>query len=90
MKRWLSAETPEGALEQAITWKDKLWNWFTDMDMWQTFMFSALRIIIIFLLTRLFVKIIYKVIDRSLERREKGRLQVNPADSLRSGNCLRM
>ncbi|MEK5478817.1 mechanosensitive ion channel family protein [Paenibacillus sp. FSL R5-0407] len=89
MKRWLSAETPEGALEQAITWKDKLWNWFTDMDMWQTFMFSALRIIIIFLLTRLFVKIIYKVIDRSLERREKGRLQVNPRRFITVGELLK-
>lgn len=89
MKRWLSAETPEGVLEQAITWKDKLWNWFTNMDMWQDFMFSALRIIIIFLLTRLFVKIIYKVIDRSLERREKGRLQVNPRRFITVGELLK-
>lgn len=89
MKRWLSAETPEDVIEQAITWKDKMWNWFTDMDMWQEFMFSAIRIIIIFLLTRLFVKIIYKVIDRSLERREKGRLQVNPRRFITVGELLK-
>lgn len=89
MKRWLSVETPGDVIEQAITWKDKMWNWFTDMDMWQAFMFSAIRIIIIFLLTRLFVKIIYKVIDRSLERREKGRLQVNPRRFITVGELLK-
>ncbi len=89
MRPWLIESTTEEVIEQAITWKDKMWNWLTDMDMWQHVLFSGLRIIIIILLTRLFVKIIYKVIDRSLERREKGRLQVNPRRFITVGELLK-
>lgn len=89
MRRWLVEEGTNEVIEAAVTWKDKLWNWFTNMTMWESVLFSSLRIILIFLLTRLFVKIIYRLIDRSLERREKGRLQVNPRRFITVGELLK-
>ncbi|MEF2969214.1 mechanosensitive ion channel family protein [Paenibacillus sp. M1] len=89
MNGWLKEGATEEVIEAAVTWKDRVWDWFTDTAMWQNVMFSGLRIIVIFLLTRLFVKIIYRVIDRSLERREKGRLQVNPRRFVTVGELLK-
>ncbi|WP_410770103.1 mechanosensitive ion channel family protein [Fontibacillus sp. BL9] len=89
MRGWLIEQGTEDAIEAAITWKDKMWDWFTNMDMWERLMFSGLRIILIFLLTRLFVKVVFRIIDRSLERREKGRLQVNPRRFVTVGELLK-
>ncbi|RCX15582.1 small conductance mechanosensitive channel [Fontibacillus phaseoli] len=89
MRGWLIEQSTENAIEAAITWKDKMWDWFTNMEMWERVMFSGLRIILIFLLTRLFVKIVFRIIDRSLERREKGRLQVNPRRFITVGELLK-
>ncbi|MGG6312950.1 mechanosensitive ion channel family protein [Paenibacillus macerans] len=66
------------AAKTVNSWRDNIWNWFTDMDMWSKFFMAGIKIIIFFLLTRLFVKLIYRVIDRSLQKREKSRLQMNP------------
>lgn len=76
---WLSAETPQAtmnqAVDQAVQFKDKIWNWLTDVDMWTNVLFAGLRIVFIFILTRIVIRVVYKVIDNSLERRtEKGLL----------------
>ncbi|MBA9085931.1 small conductance mechanosensitive channel [Fontibacillus solani] len=76
-------------LEEAITWKDRIWNWFTDAEMWQHVLFASIKIILIFLITRIFVRVIYKVIDRSLDRREKSRLQMNPRRLVTVGELLK-
>lgn len=91
MNLWLLEEVndPADVIEAAVTWKDKVWSWFTDMNMWEGVLFSGLRIVLIFLLTRLFVKIIFRIIDRSLERREKSRLQVNPRRFVTVGELLK-
>lgn len=90
MRSWLSSENPkEDPVEAAKKWTDGVASWFTDMDMWQHFMWSALRIILIFLLTRILVRIVYRIIDRSLERKEKGRLQVNPRRLVTVGELLK-
>ncbi|MGG4551347.1 mechanosensitive ion channel family protein [Paenibacillus humicus] len=82
-------DSPEDAIKAAITWKDKLWAWVTNIDMWEMVMFSALRIILIFILTRIFIKVIYRIIDRSLEKREKSRLKVNPRRFITVGELLK-
>ncbi|AZK48859.1 mechanosensitive ion channel family protein [Paenibacillus lentus] len=68
----------EQAIKVAVTWKDKLWDWATNVEMWEMVMFSALRIIVLFILTRIFIRVIYRIIDRSLEKKEQSRLKVNP------------
>lgn len=91
MNLWLleKAADPGDVIEAAVSWKDKFWNWLTDMNMWESVLFAGLRIVLIFLLTRLFVKIIYRIIDRSLERREKSRLQMNPRRFVTVGELLK-
>ena len=76
-------------VETAGKWTDKIWEWFTDMEMWKSVMFAGLRILLIFIMTRIFIKIIYKLIDRSLERREKSRLQMNPRRFITVGELLK-
>ncbi|AWB47109.1 mechanosensitive ion channel protein MscS [Paenibacillus sp. CAA11] len=76
-------------VEAAKTWSQNMWDRLTDPGMWETILFSGLRIIVIFLLTRLFVKIIFKLIDRSLERRENNRLSVNPRRFVTVGELLK-
>lgn len=84
-----SIDSPEEVFEAAITWKDKLWAWATNIDMWEMVLFSALRIILIFVLTRIFIRIIYRVIDRSLEKRQNSRLKVNPRRFVTVGELLK-
>lgn len=89
---WMATKT-DGVLDDAATtvttWKDNIWNWFTDMDMWMSVLISGIKIVIIFLLTRLFVNIIYRIIDRSLQKREKSRLQMNPRRLVTVGELLK-
>lgn len=82
-------DSAEDVLKAAVTWKDKLWDWVTNVNMWEMVMFSALRIILIFILTRIFIKVIYRVIDRSLEKRENSRLKVNPRRFITVGELLK-
>lgn len=76
-------------IDEAISFKNRVWNWMTDVNMWEAFLFSALRILLIFILTRFAIKMFFRVIDRSLERREKGRLQVNPRRFVTVGELLK-
>lgn len=64
-------EVIQDAAETVNTWRDNMWNWFTDMDMWTNVLYAGIKIIIIFVLTRLFVHIVFRLIDRSLQKREK-------------------
>ncbi|AIQ15234.1 mechanosensitive ion channel family protein [Paenibacillus durus] len=85
MRHWLgwllSADTPEGtvnqAVDKAVQFRDKIWNWVTDADMWANVLFAGLRIIFIFILTRIIIKVVYGVIDRSLERKSSRGLLAN-------------
>lgn len=85
---WRLQESTD-VIEEAITFKNRVWNWVTDVSMWEAFLFSALRILLIFILTRFAIKMFFRVIDRSLERREKGRLQVNPRRFVTVGELLK-
>ncbi|WP_334072692.1 MULTISPECIES: mechanosensitive ion channel family protein [Paenibacillus] len=89
MRGWALKEQIGDITKSAAAWNERFWNWLTDMNMWEKVLFAGLRIVLIFLLTRLFMKIIYRVIDRSLERREKGRLNVNPRRFVTVGELLK-
>lgn len=66
----------EEAVDKAVKFSDKLWDWFTNVDMWTNVLFSGIRIIILFLVTRVIIRIVSKLIDRSLVRQEQSR--INP------------
>ncbi|MGG3452892.1 putative MscS family protein YkuT [compost metagenome] len=82
-------EVIQDAAETVNTWRDHIWNWFTDMDMWTNVLYAGIKIIIIFVLTRLFVHIVFRLIDRSLQKREKSRLQMNPRRLITVGELLK-
>jgi small-conductance mechanosensitive channel len=72
-----AATSTEDAVKEVLRLKDKIWNLVTDSEMWADVLFSGVRILLIFLLTRLIIKVVYNVIDRSLEHKTGGRLLSN-------------
>ncbi|WP_052087896.1 mechanosensitive ion channel family protein [Paenibacillus wynnii] len=78
MNMWLFENTSSvGAVKQALQFKDKLWNWLTDVDMWMHVLFSGIRIIIILILSRIIIRVVDNMIDRSLQRKISTRLLSN-------------
>ncbi|WP_445322160.1 mechanosensitive ion channel family protein [Paenibacillus sp. FSL M7-1046] len=78
MNKWmLNAEKPTDPLKAAYTLSDKVWEFFTNTEMWANVLFSGLRILIIFILTRVIIKVVSKIIDRSMEQETRGRILVN-------------
>ncbi|MEC0243872.1 mechanosensitive ion channel family protein [Paenibacillus dokdonensis] len=68
----------EGAVNKAVNFSDKLWDWFANVDMWTSVLFSGIRIIVLFLVTRIIIRVVSKLIDRSLARQEQSRMNMNP------------
>lgn len=78
MNRWLlEATSPEDAVKQVVRFKDRVWNWVTDANMWADVLFSGLRILLIIILTRVIIKVVSQIIDRSMERETRGRVLAN-------------
>lgn len=81
--------TNQDPLNEVTKWSDALFKSFTDAEMWERVMLSGFRIILILILTRITIRIIYKVIDRSLHRRDKSRLKMNPRRFITVGKLLK-
>lgn len=88
---WLvaGAGDGDGVIEEAISFKNKVSELVTDLDMWEMVLFSALRILLIFIVTRFAIRMLFRVIDRSLGRQEKGRMHVNPRRFITVGELLK-
>ena len=78
MTSWiLDVVSADEAVKEAVRFKDRVWDWVTNADMWATVLFAGIRILLIFILTRVIIKVVYNVIDRSLERETRGRVLAN-------------
>ncbi|MDQ0172649.1 mechanosensitive ion channel family protein [Paenibacillus tundrae] len=77
------------AIENALSWTDQLWNKIADADMWFNILFSSLRILLIFIATRIVIKIVSRIIDRSMKQKQEGRLRVNPRRFVTVGELLK-
>lgn len=90
---YLSGETGEidlGSLtKEAKGLKDQIWRWLTNEEMWMNILSSGIRVIIIFILTRLVIRVVYKMIDQFLLRQEKSRIQVNSRRFVTVGELLK-
>ncbi|WP_145039817.1 mechanosensitive ion channel family protein [Paenibacillus sp. Y412MC10] len=92
---YLSGETTEDGVdlqaiaEEAEGLKDKIWGWLTNEEMWMNILSSGIRVIIIFILTRLVIRVVYKMIDQFLLRQEKSRIQVNSRRFVTVGELLK-
>ncbi|MBB6024735.1 small conductance mechanosensitive channel [Paenibacillus sp. JGP012] len=90
---YLAAGTDENPANQvvnnAIRWTDKVWDKISDADMWLNIMFSSIRILIIFIITRIVIKVVYRIIDRSMARKQEGKIRVNPRRFVTIGELLK-
>lgn len=90
---YLSGDTDPGDLgeltKEAKEVKDKFWGWFTNEDMWINVLSSGIRVIIIFILTRIVIRVVYRMIDQFLGREEKSRVQVNVRRAATLGGLLK-
>ncbi|MHA6531581.1 mechanosensitive ion channel family protein [Paenibacillus sp. BAC0078] len=77
MNKWTLETTTEEAVKGIVQFRDKVWNLLSDVDMWVNVLLAGLRILIIFIVTRVIIKVVSKVIDRSMERETRGRLLSN-------------
>jgi small conductance mechanosensitive channel len=77
------------AVDEAIRWTDKVWAKISDTDMWLNIMFSSIRILIIFIITRIVIKVVSRVIDRSMARKQEGKIRVNPRRFVTIGELLK-
>lgn len=97
MKGFLSEQTggqdiqqlTESATDQVSGFTSGLWKWASDTDMWWQFLFSSIRIVLIFILTQIAIKVISKVIERSLQGKDKTRLRTNPRRFITIGELLK-
>ncbi|MGQ8875563.1 mechanosensitive ion channel family protein [Paenibacillus sp. TSA_86.1] len=76
-------------VDEAIRWTDKVWAKISDTDMWLNIMFSSIRILIIFIITRIVIKVVSRVIDRSMARKQEGKIRVNPRRFVTIGELLK-
>ena len=67
------------AVDEAIRWTDQVWAKISDTDMWLNIMFSSIRILIIFIITRIVIKVVSRVIDRSMARKQEEQNARQPA-----------
>lgn len=92
MMRFITAE-PETeigkGIEEAVDMGQNFWLWLTDVDMWMTVLFAFIRIFVIFVLSRIVIRLVYKMIDRFLERQQGSRISVNPRRFITIGELLK-
>ncbi|HWO54717.1 mechanosensitive ion channel family protein [Paenibacillus sp. FSL M7-1455] len=79
----------EGAVDKALKISDKFLDWITNVDMWTNVMFSGIRIVVLFIVTRIAIRVVSKIIDRSLERHQQSRINVNPRRFATVGELLK-
>ncbi|MGG4217221.1 mechanosensitive ion channel family protein [Paenibacillus jamilae] len=88
---WLTGNLDaDDVVQGAIHWKDAVWKWLTDSTMWSTFLFVVLKIAIIFIITRIFIRVINKIIDKSMEQKgDNGRFRLNTRRLTTVGELLK-
>lgn len=77
------------AVNEAIRWTDKVWAKISDTDMWLNIIFSSIRILIIFIITRIVIKVVSRIIDRSMARKQEGKIRVNPRRFVTIGELMK-
>jgi small conductance mechanosensitive channel len=82
-------DNPDEAVKQAVQWKDQFWAWVTDIGMWTNILYVCLKIAVIYLIARIGMRIIYKLIDKMMEKREGARIHLNSRRMTTIGELLK-
>lgn len=88
---WLAGNVgTDDVVKDAIQWKDAVWKWLTDSTIWSTLLFVILKIAIIFIITRIFIRVINKIIDKSMQQKgDNGRFRLNTRRLTTVGELLK-
>src|SRR4051794_25497750 len=69
--------------------QNKVEDYFTDPAIWSKFLFGTLKIILIFIIGRLIIKVAAKALDRMVNAKEKGSLKFDVRRTRTIGKLLR-
>ncbi|WP_430095261.1 mechanosensitive ion channel family protein [Paenibacillus cisolokensis] len=75
--------------DETDKWKTMVWNWFTNEAMWMDVLLSVIRVVLIFLLTRVVIRIVCRMIDNFMVRQERSRIHVNARRFVTVGELLK-
>ncbi|MGZ9585959.1 mechanosensitive ion channel family protein [Paenibacillus marinisediminis] len=97
MKSWYIAtagdtdQTIEESVEQTLTvldkWKDEFMVWLDNT--WESLLIGALQILLIFLITRVVIRIVHRMINHAMKAKEQDRISVNPRRLITIGKLLK-
>lgn len=89
--QWLEGDAgTDEVVKGAIHMRDVAWKFITNEDMWSTFLFVILKIAAIFIITRIFIRIINKIIDKSMQQKgDSGRFRLNTRRLTTVGELLK-
>lgn len=91
-----AADKPEEVtdnIEQTLSvfekWQQGVWNWLTDMATWEMLLVKTLKIVLIILVTRIVIRIVHRMINHTIAKQEKSRLNGNPRRLVTVGKLLK-
>ncbi|WP_195574015.1 mechanosensitive ion channel family protein [Paenibacillus sp. 1001270B_150601_E10] len=83
----------EESIEQTLTvfekWKNSMWDWLTDSNTWEMFLLNAIKIILIVVVTRILIRVIHGMINRTMAAKEHKRVNMNPRRLVTVGKLLK-
>ena len=93
---WAEPATPptvEDNIENTLSlfekWQHGIIDWLTDSGTWEMILVKAIKIALIVLITRIVIRVVYRMINHTVIKREKNRMGMNPRRLLTVGKLLK-
>ncbi|CAH0121865.1 Small-conductance mechanosensitive channel [Paenibacillus sp. CECT 9249] len=67
----------EAEIQEKLNVFQQFWNYVTSSETWGGYLWSLIDIVIIFIVTRAVIAIVHRIIDHTMSKKEKMRLNVN-------------
>lgn len=72
----------EQNIEQTVSifqkWQHQMMDWITDPSTWEWLIIKSIRIVLIILISRIAIKVLFRMIDRAISKKGSGNLALNP------------
>lgn len=86
-------QTVEDNIENTLSlfekWQQGVIDWLTDSGTWEMILIKAIKIALIVLITRIVIRVVYRMINHTVMKREKNRMGMNPRRLLTVGKLLK-
>lgn len=84
----------EQNIEQTVgifqKWQHQMMDWITDPSTWEWLLIKSIRIVLIILISRIAIKVLFRMIDRAISKKGRGNLALNPRRLLTIVKLLKM